>query len=62
LNCTENECGKLFPSSVIAVTVRPAWIGDTLDVNMVRRARKNALLEPGDAEQLWTGEAAANFV
>ena len=45
-----------------AVTVRPFQMGDTPVVNMVRKARKKALLEPGDTKRLWKGEAAASFV
>ena len=37
-------------------------MGDTPVVNMVRKARKKALLEPGDTKRLWKGEAAASFV
>jgi hypothetical protein len=35
---------------------------DTSIVNMVRRARKKVLLEPGDTRQPWKGEAAADLV
>jgi hypothetical protein len=37
-------------------------MGDTPIVNMVRRASKNVLLEPGDTKLPWKGEAAASFV
>jgi hypothetical protein len=47
---------------VIAVTDREINFGDTYSVNMVRRARKKAFLEPGDTGQQWKGEAAASFV
>lgn len=44
------------------VTDPPAQFGETPIVNMVRRARKKVLFEPGDTRQLWKGEAAADFV
>ncbi len=47
---------------VTAVTVRVKELGDTAYVNMVRRARKQVLFEPGDTKQQWKGEAAASFV
>jgi hypothetical protein len=47
---------------VTGVTERAFQIGDTPFVNMVRGARKNASLEPGDTRRQWKGEAAACFV
>ena len=47
---------------VTAVTDRPFHIGDTSVVNMVQRASKYVLLEPGDTRRQWKGEAAASFV
>ena len=47
---------------VTVVTERTFRIGDTPTVNMVRRASKNALFEPGDTKWPWKGEAAATFV
>ena len=47
---------------VTAVTDRVRHIGETPVVNMVRRARKKVLFEPGDTRQQWKGEAAASFV
>jgi len=47
---------------VTAVTERIFRMGDTSVVNMVRRVRQKALLEPGDTRQQWKGEAAASFV
>ena len=47
---------------VTAVTECVSGMGDTPVVNMVRRASKKALLEPGDTKQQWKGEAAASFV
>jgi hypothetical protein len=55
-------CFELLHNGVTAVTVRQSRIGDTPFVNMVRRVRKKALLEPGDTRQQWKGEAAASFV
>jgi hypothetical protein len=49
-------------SHVTAVTDRLRHIGDTPLVNMVRRASKKVLFEPGDTRQQWKGEAAASFV
>ena len=49
-------------SPVMAVTERVAHIGETPVVNMVRRAGKKVLFEPGDTRQLWKGEAAASLV
>src|SRR5689334_15563972 len=46
-------------SRVMFVTDRPTNLGDTPIVNMVRRAVRDALLEPGDTRQQWKGEAAA---
>jgi hypothetical protein len=37
-------------------------MGETSFVNMVRKAGTNAILEPGDTERQWKGEAAASFV
>lgn len=49
-------------TSVTAVTDQFPNMGETPIVNMVRRARKKALFEPGDTRQQWKGEAAASFV
>jgi hypothetical protein len=46
----------------MTVTVRRLDIVETSIVNMVRRARKKVLLEPGDTRQPWKGEAAASLV
>jgi hypothetical protein len=46
----------------MAITDREFNIGDTSIVNMVRRACKKALFEPGDTGQQWKGEAAASLV
>src|SRR5208337_296577 len=46
---------------VTAVTDRLRHLGDTPVVNMVRRASKKVLFEPGDTRQQWKGEAAASF-
>ena len=53
---------EIAQTRVTAITVQPFRMGDTPFVNMVRRARKKALLEPGDTKQQWKGEAAACFV
>ena len=37
-------------------------MGETSIVNMVQRASKKVLLEPGDTRQQWKGEAATSFV
>ena len=47
---------------VTAVTDRVPEMGDTANVNMVRRVSKKTLLEPVDTRQQWKGEAAASFV
>jgi len=47
---------------VTAITDRFSNIGETPVVNMVRRARKKVLFEPGDTRRQWKGEAAACFV
>ena len=47
---------------VMAVTDRREELGETLFVNMVRRACKKAFFEPGDTRQQWKGEAAACLV
>jgi hypothetical protein len=47
---------------VMTVTVRTIHMGETPLVNMVRKACKNAFLEPGDTKLQWKGEAAASFV
>jgi hypothetical protein len=44
------SCEYSTRTPVTAVTERRFDIGDTPLVNMVRRARKNALLEPGDTK------------
>src|SRR5581483_4471482 len=46
-------------TGVMFVTDRPPNLGDTPIVNMVRRAVRDALLEPGDTREQWKGEAAA---
>src|ERR1035437_1863330 len=46
----------------MAVTERPSRMRETSVVNMVRRAGKKALLEPGDTKWPWKGEAAPTFV
>jgi hypothetical protein len=53
--------GKHAPTCVTAVTEGQTELGDTPVVNMVRGARTNAPLEPGDTRQQWKGEAAASF-
>jgi len=53
---------KFIQTSVTTVTENPFGMRDTPNVNMVRRARKKALLEPGDTRHQWKGEAAASFV
>jgi hypothetical protein len=53
---------KKICTRVTAVTELTFDLGDTPFVNMVRRASKKVLLEPGDTRQLWKGEAAASFV
>ena len=52
----------LAHTPVTTVTVATFFLGDTSFVNMVRRARKKALFEPGDTRQQWKGEAAASLV
>ena len=47
---------------VTAITEPIAKASETQVVNMVRRARKKVLFEPGDTKQQWKGEAAASFV
>jgi hypothetical protein len=47
---------------VTTVTDRTGCMGETSIVNMVQRASKKVLLEPGDTELQWKGEAAASFV
>jgi hypothetical protein len=47
---------------VTVVTASDFIFGDTSIVNMVRRARKKVLFEPGDTRQQWKGEAAASLV
>jgi hypothetical protein len=47
---------------VMTVTEHTSQIGETPVVNMVRKASKKALFEPGDTRQQWKGEAAASFV
>jgi len=47
---------------VTAITDRTFRMRETPLVNMVRRVGKFTLLEPGDTEQQWKGEAAASFV
>jgi hypothetical protein len=47
---------------VTAVTEHPPHMRETQFVNMVRRVDTHTLLEPGDTEQQWKGEAAASFV
>lgn len=49
-------------TGVMAVTDPVIHLGETANVNMVQRASKKALLEPGDTKQQWKGEAAASFV
>jgi hypothetical protein len=46
---------------VTAVTEGRQDLRDTSIVNMVRRAGKKVLFEPGDTRQLWKGEAAASL-
>ena len=62
IHASEGSGSKLCTTPVTAVTERSAHIGDTPFVNMVRRARKKVLFEPGDTRQQWKGEAAASFV
>jgi hypothetical protein len=45
---TNGRCGKKKYTRVTAVTERAFDLGDTPVVNMVRKASKKALLEPGD--------------
>ncbi len=52
----------LLQTPVTAVTDPVLFFGETAIVNMVRRARKKALFEPGDTRQQWKGEAAASLV
>jgi len=52
----------LIQTPVTVVTDRRLRIGDTVNVNMVRRVCKKALFEPGDTRQQWKGEAAASLV
>jgi hypothetical protein len=52
----------LTQTPVTAVTVWTFVFGDTSIVNMVRRASKKVLFEPGDTGQQWKGEAAASLV
>jgi hypothetical protein len=47
---------------VTVVTDRNFHMGETSIVNMVQRASKKVLLEPGDTRQQWKGEAATSFV
>lgn len=56
--------GIFAQGRVTAVTAGRVDMGETANVNMVRRAKqfKEALLEPGDTRQQWKGEAAACFV
>ena len=49
-------------TSVTAVTEEPPDLGETANVNMVRRASTKVLFEPGDTRQQWKGEAAARLV
>jgi hypothetical protein len=49
-------------TGVTAVTDRSSDIRETSIVNMVQRASKKVLLEPGDTRQQWKGEAATSFV
>jgi hypothetical protein len=49
-------------TGVTTVTDRTFCMGETSIVNMVQRASKKVLLEPGDTELQWKGEAAASFV
>ncbi len=53
---------ELIQTPVTAVTDPVRVIGDTSIVNMVRRACKKVLFEPGDTRQQWKGEAAASLV
>ena len=46
----QTSAWKFLCTLVTAVTERVSRIGDTPFVNMVRRARKNVLLEPGDTK------------
>ena len=45
---TNGRCGKKKYTRVTAVTERAFDLGDTPVVNMVLKASKKALLEPGD--------------
>ncbi len=49
----------LTQTPVMAVTDPIRHMSDTPIVNMVRRACKKVLFEPGDTRQQWKGEAAA---
>jgi allophanate hydrolase subunit 1 len=49
-------------TGVTTVTDRTGYMGETSIVNMVQRASKKVLLEPGDTRQQWKGEAATSFV
>jgi hypothetical protein len=53
---------QVTQTPVTAVTVTIFIFGDTSIVNMVRRAGKKVLFEPGDTRQQWKGEAAASLV
>ena len=53
---------KAKQTCVTAITEQIAKGSETQVVNMVRRARKKVLFEPGDTKQQWKGEAAASFV
>ena len=53
---------KMPHTLVTAVTVDLVQMRETHFVNMVRRVDTHTLLEPGDTEQQWKGEAAASFV
>jgi hypothetical protein len=52
----------LLQTTVMAVTVGFPDLRETSVVNMVRRASKKVLFEPGDTRRQWKGEAAACFV
>ena len=61
-NSRKSQVAMNTHTSVTAVTDRPPDIGETSIVNMVQRACKKVLLEPGDTRQQWKGEAATSFV
>ena len=56
------KVARIDLTPVTAVTDQAPRLGDTPLVNMVRRASKKVLFEPGDTRQQWKGEAAASFV